>query len=346
MPPEGAVVCTYHYRRLFHDGFPVGGDDLSHDILRDLIFPSVVAQMGLPPAQWNSLFSLRIGGDPFWAVARRNLVTAFWLPVVHGCLRRIEAGKDVDATLGELPAVRNEGAVRGLNERLKKLQAARKDLPADALKSVLDVRIRFTQDDLLRVTRRTLGTALRQYCDIIGQFRPDVLVLGGRPSSLPSVGHLIRESLPLPPGALVFLHDQLVDEWFPFTENGRIGDSKTCSVVGAAVAFMARHDYSNFVLRLDPDAQPVMNIQGVLSVGEMVLRSKPTLFPADELVSNPVRFEGEAITMGCRHINGDNAMARPTYRLLRDPLIEECIRTNPVHNDPLAGASFARERGK
>jgi len=246
-PSKWAANPSFKYRRLFYDGISIAGDDAAKRVLERLIFPCIVRDMGLNPGGWNTLFSTHGATQDDWPVTRRRLVSMVWQPLVRACLALVEEGEDVDSTIEDLLPDKPMELINTLNQRLRSV-VDQKRKGMDLETTVLKVKIRFSQQELHRVFSQSLGQALKQYTDIVAQYRCDVLVLGGRPSAQPAIRRLIVESLPTPPGNVVFLHEQEIGDWYPFVVNGRVGDAKTCGVVGAALTFMAQFGRSSFVL--------------------------------------------------------------------------------------------------
>lgn len=336
-PEPEVVVSTFEMTRRFHDGFSAGGDDVARAFLENLVFPAVCEQMGISERHWNLLFHSNIealgqgnleGVDEDWADVRQSLVPMVWLPLVHGCLQRLEHEQPLDETIEELLLEVRKGKIKRLDEALRPFATEGR------VTSIKEVRLSVDQRDLQRIVRRSLGRCLEQYCDLVGQFHCDVLVLGGRTSALPAVRELIHEFLPVAPGAVVFLHEQRFGEWFPFEENGRVGDSKSCCVVGAALRFLAMRNSAGFVLRDVTPEGVVPSVLGVLNTQRKELRDD-NLFPESARKSTEIPFPGGRLLIGAKRINHRWALARPTYRLMWDPYIEGRLMLGHTENRPV-----------
>ena len=320
--------ARFQTNQRFYDGFSAGGDDVARAVLEELVFPAICEQMGISEEAWNLLFhsdsdaaatgtKARLLHD--WSDFRRSLVPMVWLPLVHGCLQRLESEQPVDHEVAQLLLEVWTGKLDKLNHVLENFASG------GAVKTVESVRVNIDLQDLQRIVRRTLGACLEQYCDLVGQFRCDALVLGGRSSALPAVRDLVHEFLPVPPGAVVFLHEQKFGEWFPFEENGRVGDSKTCGVVGAALRFLATHNTAGFVLKDLTEAGAVPSVLGVLNDVSGELR-KGELFPQASPLSNEIGFLGGRVMIGSQRILHEFALARPTYNLTWNSFIAKRLR--------------------
>jgi hypothetical protein len=321
---------TYEARRLFHDGISKAGDDIIRAILERPVFESIVLQMGVPEDRWNLLFSPASGeDDAAWAVFRRRLVSGLWLPLVHQVLSALEENKPVRDRIGNLLKTRDGTAIDELNRRLREIAVSGKHT------SIEDVVIDVTPAHIYKAARQEVGTPIRQYADIIAQFRCDAVVVGGRASSIPAVRKLIVESFPGPPGSVVFLHEQSFGKWYPFSVDGRVGDSKTCAVVGAAIVFQAQHGLGRMVLREDAESfQEVPNILGQFNEGLWQLHDNKVWFQKDQCEAR-VDVQGVDVHIGARRIDSRSAMARPVYRLALDQKLKQWQSNAPQRQEPL-----------
>ena len=67
----------------------------------------------------------------------------------------------------------------------------------------------------------------------------DILLITGRPGCLPGVQALIRHLQPVPVNRIVWLDKYQVHEWYPFSQQGRIGNPKSTAAVGAMLCSLA-----------------------------------------------------------------------------------------------------------
>ena len=331
---NGRHVPQFELKRLFHEGIARGGDDLCLELLEARILPQIAKSLPLTADQWNRAFSANRGDNsPQWAMERRRLVPLFWAPLLRGCLSRLERNEKIDpkSKLKSLLSDVAQGRIDALNRQLEAL-AGKSTAKLDVLKADLSIE----PADLLVIMRNALGAVFDQFCDVLGQFTPDILIVGGRPASLPQVRQLLEERLPVAPGQMVFLHEQQLGDWFPFALEGRIGDSKTCSVIGAALMYTARYagQDSNVQLVLRGDDRQTAagcNVLGILN-GRLLALNESLLFQDDQVISDRIPFHGTALLVGCRRIDGRNAISKPAYRIELQPEISRYLRSHPIEN--------------
>jgi hypothetical protein len=76
-------------------------------------------------------------------------------------------------------------------------------------------------------------------CEAISHYSCDILLITGRPGCLPGVQALIRHLQPVPVNRIVWLDKYQVHEWYPFSQQGRIGNPKSTAAVGAMLCSLA-----------------------------------------------------------------------------------------------------------
>ena len=103
---------------------------------------------------------------------------------------------------------------------------------------------------------RTISSVFLEMLQTLGEmvwrFRCDLMLLSGRPSRLPAVAAILRESACLPPTRIVPLHSFRVGPWYPFRDaRATIADPKTTAAVGAMICLLSEGHLSNFNFRSD-----------------------------------------------------------------------------------------------
>lgn len=87
----------------------------------------------------------------------------------------------------------------------------------------LQVQFRPLQEALL-AGQFTLTSPLHAVCEAISHYRCDILLVTGRPACLPCVQALIRHLQPVPVNRMIWMDSYRVHEWYPFSQQGRIGN--------------------------------------------------------------------------------------------------------------------------
>ena len=129
-----------------------------------------------------------------------------------------------------------------------------------------------------------ISASLSALSGLVNLYRPDVLLLTGRPSNVSGIRTYFLSRCALPSSRVIRLSHYECGSWYPFTTDGSaIGDTKTTVAVGAALAYIRR------------SSQALRNFRFDLS-----------LLPA----ASPVRYFG--------HIDGANLLRDPFYRFVTE----------------------------
>lgn len=327
-----ALTC----RRKFHDGISRAGDDIMRALLEQGVFPAIVKQTEIPEAEWNDLFAPTTLSDEA-SKLRRKLVRDAWMPVALKCLEAVESGQDVPFTIGSV-------VVGDLGETLEKLQAELQKKGQRLAKSIHDVTISIDRSKMRAIVRNAIGKTISQCADIVDQYQCDLLIVGGRPSSNPAVRDQIYAAMAVPPGQVVFLSELSVGDWYPFARTGgKIGDAKTCGVVGSAIAFEAMYGQSSFSLRVLPSDVPkaIVGFLGQVKSGQPANFPESAVFDLDggtERTMMPLN----GLRLASRRVAGDAAEAKPIYEYRLKRRYMDALKANPVFSTPIR-VKFGRE---
>lgn len=233
---------------LFREGFKVAGDDLLLDIIQHHLLPALQEQ--LQKAGVNDVKTLLhvLFGDTgridTQAILRQQTTLQLLIPAGHAILQAWESSQPGDAmaglhaTIGEL--LEQPPGHNVINYLQQNVALA---LPGDSpLFDVLavPVHISFTQlqADLLN-GKFTLSAPLHALCEAISCYCCDVLLLSGRPAGLPGVQALIRHLQPVPVSRMIWMDHYPISDWYPFSQQGRIGNPKSTAAVGAMLCSLA-----------------------------------------------------------------------------------------------------------
>ncbi|MGN0908884.1 MAG: virulence factor SrfB, partial [Succinivibrio sp.] len=161
---------------------------------------------------------------------------------------------------------------------------------------------------------------LSALCALCTLYKPDLLILTGRPSRIPGLREFFLERVGMPSSRVILLSEyECSSSWYPLATNGlKIGDTKATVAMGAAIACMksATRSISNFRFDLKMPAVP----NNIRYLGHIDSR---------DLVSSPVcRFAtlGEIVAA-----SGENEDFQPGFipqdrelepRLLQEPTFE------------------------
>lgn len=99
---------------------------------------------------------------------------------------------------------------------------------------------RFERDAICTIVRKEIEPLLKKVATIMYSYACDVVLLSGRPSSLPVIRDIFLKYYAVSPNRLITLNDYYVGDWYPFGENtGYIKDAKTIVAMGGVIGHYA-----------------------------------------------------------------------------------------------------------
>ena len=111
----------------------------------------------------------------------------------------------------------------------------------------------FSYDYVSSIVKREFEPLLRKISAIMYAYSCDIIILSGRPSSLPAIREVFLKYYPVAPNRLIVLNNYYVGDWYPFSNNtGYIKNPKTIVAIGGAIAHYSTKlsSMNDFVLDL------------------------------------------------------------------------------------------------
>ena len=318
---------------LFREGFKIAGDDVLLDIIQRCVLPALqthLQKLGVAdtPALMATLFG-DSGRLDTQAVLRQQTTLQLFMPIGHAILSAWEQSDTQDplsglhTTFGELlPQKPTRNVMNYISQAIEHTLPA-DSAPFDLLAVPLEVTFSHLQTAML-AGEFTLSGPLHALCEAITYYTCDVLLITGRPGCLPGVQALIRYLQPVPVNRMVWLNNYHVHEWYPFSQQGRIGNPKSTAAVGAMLCSLAldlRLPHFNFKAA-DIGAYSTVRYLGVLDKTVNTLRDENIWYhdldldkPGATLDVNlhfPLRGN---VTLGFRQLANARWPATPLYTL-------------------------------
>ncbi|MFW0765804.1 virulence factor SrfB [Trabulsiella odontotermitis] len=341
------VKITPHL--LFREGFKVAGDDILLDIIQRCVLPALQTQLqksGIAdaPALMATLFG-DSGRIDTQAVLRQQTTLQLFMPLGHAILAAWERSDSSDplaglyATFGELlsqPPTRN---VMNYITHAVEHQLPGGSAPFELLNVPLQVNFSDLQQAML-AGEFTIASPLHAVCEAISHYHCDVLLITGRPGCLPGVQALIRHLQPVPASRMVWLDKYHVHEWYPFSQQGKIGNPKSTAAVGAMLCSLAldlRLPRFNFKA-VDIGAYSTVRYLGVLDNVVNTLRDENVWYPDIDLDQPGVKLDSRLhfplrgnVTLGFRQLANARWPATPLYTLsINSPELAKTIAGDGV----------------
>lgn len=248
----------------FRDGFRIAGDDIVLDILNEMVTPAVaraMAEAGVADA--DAIISKLMGSeqlDAHDALLRQQLTLQIFYPVGLRIIKAYESYDPLEAgNLGKL-SIRellegceppNQAVLSYINDAVQRAaQGGRSEQPPF---SILDVAVQINLRKLHMSFIRGMPNickSLQSLAEVIYHFRPDVLLMTGRPSRLPGILAFVQSLHAIPSHRIISMHGYRTGGWYPFHRNGRIDDPKSTAAVGAMICLLSKEGkVPNFYFR-------------------------------------------------------------------------------------------------
>lgn len=112
----------------------------------------------------------------------------------------------------------------------------------------------FDRDRVSEVIRKEFEPLLKKVSTVMYSYACDIVLLSGRPTSLPVIRDLFLKYYLISPNRLIALNNYYVGDWYPFGENtGHIRDAKTIVAMGAVIGYYASElsSLNRFAINLD-----------------------------------------------------------------------------------------------
>ncbi|EBC9323700.1 hypothetical protein C7N93_21630, partial [Salmonella enterica] len=325
------VKITPHL--LFREGFKVAGDDLLLDIIQRCVLPSLQTALQRAGVTDAAALLATLFGDSgridTQAILRQQTALQLFMPLGHAVLSAWEQSDINDpfaglhATFGDLLIRRPTSNVMNYIQ-----QAIDHALPSgsptfDIFNVPLQIQFSQLQEALL-AGQFTLTTPLHAVCEAISHYHCDILLVTGRPTCLPGVQALIRHLQPVPVNRIVWMDKYQVHEWYPFSQQGRIGNPKSTAAVGAMLCSLAldlRLPRFNFKAA-DIGAYSTVRYLGVLDNTVNTLRDENIWYHEIDLDKTGATLDARLhfplrgnVTLGFRQLANSRWPATPLYCL-------------------------------
>ncbi|MDE6272581.1 MAG: virulence factor SrfB [Muribaculaceae bacterium] len=105
-----------------------------------------------------------------------------------------------------------------------------------------DLVIRFSPKFLNEIIRRVFEPSMRKWAAIFHAYQCDVVLMSGRPCSLPQMRSQMQRLYPVSPDRLISMNTYRVGSWYPGSSTiGHFKDNKSMVAVGALIAYLAEN---------------------------------------------------------------------------------------------------------
>ncbi len=277
----GISGAHLEYKLLFRDCNTNAGDNAVKRIIEKLLLPGIFnccdRLQGDDVDGNRRKFKGLFGKSPSEAAdraIRSRIAKLVFVPVVRrwlGCLcsgntRGITTGDDgrpmsIEDLIGEVGRDALVDLERLLGETFG----------GDTTKLVLDTTrpISFDAETAKKCIRDVLDRGITPIAKIIAALDVDIVTVSGKITEIPDIRDMLQERLPVPGQRIVTMKNYMAGNWYPMSQEGRIADAKTVTVVGAALLRAIRNGLiDGWTIKSDGDLRPPPNYWGVLPASE------------------------------------------------------------------------------
>lgn len=316
---------TIEQRSIFSEGFSVAGDEIAKRIIEKLILKRVFnwAKEKKEDINWDdfrNLFGPGHGGHDGdlnrFISMKAEMCRQIWIPMSMRYLEFAEMDSEdpnIELTFDRFFPDRMPGSnvLDFFSEQMRSLFGVDMTLS--------EIPWRISRAATNNVISNVLDNVLRIYSEVISLFSCDVLVLGGKPSSLPIIRDILIKYMPVRPSGIICLKGYPIGDWYPFARRcGGIADPKTTCVVGAAVWLFAEKLKRLESLSIRSENEMVKQREcfiGTFIKDTMTMNS--VLFPAPS--GNVTRINmSRSQMLGVRRIDSNLCMVNPLWEIVLD----------------------------
>lgn len=181
---------------------------------------------------------------------------------------------------------------------------------------VRNLRWHFDPEQVSEVVRKEFEPLLKKIATILYAHACDVVLLSGRPASLPPIRDLFLKYYSISPNRLIVLNDYYVGDWYPFGENtGHIRNAKTIVAMGGVIGHYASElsNLNKFVIDLE---QLRKKLRSTANYVEASREGQPISY-----FITPDQHQGELLVtslplvLNVRQINLDSYPCRALYNV-------------------------------
>ena len=194
----------------------------------------------------------------------------------------------------------------------------------------------FKADVVSKVIRDRIEPLLKRIATIMYAYACDVIVLSGRPASLPVIREIFLKYNSVSPDRLVVLNNYYVGDWYPFTQNtGYVKNAKTIVAMGGMLAYYASEMSSLNKFTLDL-SKLQSNLKSTVNYVDEGQGSNKYLITPD-ISQQEFCLTEVPTSLNVKQIDMDSYPSRPLYSIdyNRAKLADTIRRTAVLNNEDM-----------
>lgn len=194
---------------------------------------------------------------------------------------------------------------------------------------------RFNKAAVSEIVHKEFEPLLKKVATIMYSFACDVVLLSGRPASLPAIRDIFLKYYSVSPNRLIVLNDYYVGNWYPFSKNtGYIKNAKTIVAMGGIIGHYASElsNLNKFIINLDllkKNLKSTTNYIEISREGQSI-----EYFITPEQNRGEITISSIPATLNVRQIGMDSYPCRALYSIdFNRHKIADKIRKKAILND-------------
>ena len=248
------TLMTITPNPLFYDSFYIAGDDMLKALVKNIMlldenhsaFRKVLHH--LDSVQYRQKIKNFFGPDYNGQtiadrIARRDFNIQYSVPLMSYFL-------ELTSNESDNCIVRFDDVFKDIQPNERLIEDFKQRMGIDLTTLTWNYDKTFVED----IISKEFEPLLKKIAAMFFAYACDVILLSGRPSSLPAIRNIFLKYYPISPNRLITLNNYYVGDWYPFCQNtGYITNPKTIVAMGGVIGHYAS-EYSNldkFTLNLD-----------------------------------------------------------------------------------------------
>lgn len=250
---ENADVTTITPEPLFYDSFYFAGDDMLNGLIKNVMllnedsaFRHALKDLSWP--QYRQKIKDFFGADHNGQtiadrILRKDFNIQYSIPLMCHFL--------------ELVATNHKDCIVRYNDVFAECQLNPAIVAEFNEKTGIDVtklEWKFNKNAVSDIVEKEFEPLLKKIAKIVYDYACDIVLLSGRPASLPAIRNIFLKHYAISPNRLIMLNNYYVGDWYPFGNNtGSITNPKTIVAMGGVIGHYASElsKLNRFIINLE-----------------------------------------------------------------------------------------------
>jgi hypothetical protein len=176
----------------------------------------------------------------------------------------------------------------------------------------------FDSDKISSLIKKAFEPLLNKIATIMYAYSCDIVILSGRPTSLPPIEEIFYKYYPVTPNRLIVLNKYHIGHWYPFGNNtGYISNPKTVVAVGAMIGYYATEltNSNGFSLNLEKLGKKLKSTANYLLNPNPLSTHKTNYFLTPETNVGTISLTELPVKINAKQLDITSYRSRSLFRL-------------------------------